>query len=132
MLELATAPDNGFVSLKDISQKQNISVKYLEQIVMHLTKAGLVASMRGSQGGYRLTKGQSEYTTGEIIRAIEGNLAPVACLEHEPNTCARSDTCATLGFWQGLQEAMNSYLDGVTLEDLAKANGSADACLPPQ
>ena len=121
MLELALAEEGGYVSLKDVSRKQEISIKYLEQIVTPLSRAGLVASSRGSQGGYKLTRQPSEYTAGDIIRAIEGNLAPVACLEHAPNSCARAGHCATLKFWEGLHHTINGYLDSTTLEQLAQS-----------
>ncbi|MCD8140732.1 MAG: Rrf2 family transcriptional regulator [Planctomycetaceae bacterium] len=118
MLELAAAGGEGYVSLKDVAFHQGISIKYLEQIVSRLIRAGLVASSRGAQGGYRLTRTPAEYTTGDIIRAIEGGVAPVACLEHSPNACPRADGCATLGFWTGLQTAITTYIDTTTLADL--------------
>ena len=118
MLELASTEDGAFVSLKDIAQKQDISIKYLEQIVIHLTRAELLVSSRGAQGGYRLARKLSEYTPGDIIRAIEGNLAPVACMEQQTNTCTRMQYCKTLGFWHGLHQTLNTYLDSMTLADL--------------
>lgn len=118
MVELASGQDSDFVSLKDIAQKQGISIKYLEQIVMLLTRAGLLVSSRGAQGGYKLAKKPSEYTPGDIIRAIEGPLAPVACLGSGLNTCSREKHCQTLGFWLGLQTTLNAYLNSMTLEDL--------------
>ncbi len=120
MLELAGADGQAYVSLKDVALHQEISIKYLEQIVTPLAKAGLVASSRGPQGGYRLTRAPAEYTTGEIIRAIEGDVAPVACLEDAPNACPRADHCGTLGFWVGLRDVINTYLDTTTLADLQK------------
>lgn len=120
MIELASTPDNTFISLKDIAQKQEISIKYLEQIVLPLTRAGLIISSRGAQGGYRLTKKPSEYTPGDVIRAIEGTLAPVACLKQLENTCPRKNTCKTLKFWSGLQNNINTYLDSMTLEDISQ------------
>lgn len=118
MVELAGAEKEAFVSLKDVALHQEISIKYLEQIVTPLTRAGLVASSRGPQGGYKLTRDPADYTTGEIIRAIEGSVAPVACLDVSPNACPRADGCATLGFWSGLQDVINTYLDSTTLADL--------------
>lgn len=117
MIELALKPEKECVSLKAISEKQGISVKYLEAIVATLSKARLVESFRGKSGGYKLSKKAEEYTVGEILRAAEGNLAPVSCLEGE-NTCERAADCLTLPLWQRLDEVVESYLDSVTLEDL--------------
>ena len=121
MVELALADRNAFISLKDVAGKQEISIKYLEQIIPHLTRAGLVTSSRGSRGGYRLTREPSTYTPGDIIRAIEGNLAPIACLECSPNPCLRAAQCSTLKFWSGLHQNINAYLDSTTLEELANS-----------
>ena len=122
MVELALSDRNTFVSLKDVAGKQDISIKYLEQIIPHLTRAGLVTSSRGPRGGYKLAHAPSAYTPGDIIRAIEGNLAPIACLECSPNACARADQCTTLKFWSGLHQSINAYLDSITLEELAHSN----------
>ncbi len=118
MIELASSPEDVFISLKDIAQKQDISIKYLEQIAMHLTRSGLIVSSRGSQGGYKLTRTPSQYTPGEIIRAIAGNITPVACMGHHSHPCQRQETCKVFNFWLGLQKNMDSYLDSMTLEDL--------------
>ena len=84
-----------------------------------LTKAGYVRGFRANNGGYLLSKDPAEYKVGDILRTVEGPLAPIACLEHEPNQCERRDTCSTLKFWEGLYQAINDYVDGVTLADLA-------------
>lgn len=119
MLDIAKNGDEHlFIPLKDIAQRQEVSVKYLEQIVTSLTRSGLLVSSRGSQGGYALTRKPEDYTAGEIIRAIEGNLAPVSCLKVEPNHCPRADRCDTLKLWVGLHDTINRYLDSVTLADL--------------
>lgn len=121
MIDLAQNSAGGeCVSLKDISNRQGISVKYLEQIVTTLVKEGLIRSVRGNQGGYILAKPASQYTAGEILRAVEGRLAPVSCLDNEYNLCPRKDVCPTIRFWEGLYEAINNYVDSYTLEDLAK------------
>ena len=117
MVELANRP-NDLIPLKDISDKQRISLKYLEQIVTPLAKAGLVSSVRGAQGGYRLARPAGEITSGEILRAVEGSTAPVAC-DGIDNSCARSDLCSTVKFWRGLDDVIEKYVDGVTLADLA-------------
>ena len=103
-------------SLKSASQQ--ISVKYLEQIITGLSRAGLVKAGRGSQGGYRLTRKPCEYTAGEILRAMEGSLAPIPCLDGEENLCPNSGSCFTLPFWSGLGKVIDQYVDSITLEDL--------------
>ena len=118
LLDLAEHQNDGFVALKDIAERQNISKKYLEQIVPILNKADVLRTTRGFQGGYRLAKSPDKYTVGEILRLTEGSLAPVACLEHDPIECSRSASCATLPVWQGLYRVINEYLDGITLQDI--------------
>ena len=118
MAELARYAPGTTVSLKEISERQNLSLKYLEQIVVQLSRAGYVTSTRGAQGGYQLARHPSEYTVGDILRITEGSLAPVACLEHEPIDCARANECITLDFWRGLYDVINQYVDSVTLEEL--------------
>ena len=120
MLELALAPEGELVTIKSIAARQGISDKYLEQIITVLSRAGFVKSMRGSQGGYRLVKAPSDYTVGMILRAIEGNLAPVACMEDAPNQCPRADTCVTLDVWKQLDDAIAGVVDNITLADLAQ------------
>ncbi|MGI5897327.1 MAG: RrF2 family transcriptional regulator [Oscillospiraceae bacterium] len=118
MLDLAEHNTGEYIALKDTSARQGISVKYLEQIVTQLSRAGFLRSTRGPQGGYKLAKAPSEYTIGAILRITEGSLAPIACLEDEPNQCPRFGDCATIAFWQGLYQAINDYVDGTTLEQL--------------
>lgn len=118
MVDLA-ANDNGeYISLKVISKRQNISNKYLEQIITMLSRAGFVKSVRGSNGGYRLAKSPRDYTVGMIIRLTEGSLAPVSCLDGEENDCERNKSCATLYVWKELYKAINNVVDSITLEDL--------------
>ena len=118
MIDLAQNGTENFVPLKDISERQEISIKYLEQITALLSKYGLLQSVRGPQGGYRLARPASSYTVGEILRTTEGNLAPVACLETPVNTCERQNMCATLKVWRGLEKVVNDYLDSISLEQL--------------
>lgn len=118
MIDIAEQPGGMYVSLRDVAQRQEISVKYLEQIVGLLSKAGLLHSSRGPQGGYRLVKAPEEYTLGSILRLTEGDLAPVTCLEGPENLCERCDQCATLDFWTGLYAVINNYIDHYTLADL--------------
>ena len=118
MLDLATHQGDGYVALKDIAQRQEISKKYLEQIVPMLGKSNILRTTRGYQGGYRLARAPQDYTVGEILRLTEGSLAPVACLERSPMECERSAGCATLPVWQGLHKVICEYLDGITLQDI--------------
>ena len=118
MLDLAEHQNDGYVALKDIAQRQNVSKKYLEQIVPILNKSDILRTNRGFQGGYRLAKSPDKYTVGEILRVTEGSLSPVACLDREPIECERSAECPTLPVWQGLYKVINEYLDSVTLQDI--------------
>ena len=120
MLDLAQNNTGEPIRIKDIAARQGISDKYLEQIISTLNKAGYVKSIRGPQGGYRLTKDPAWYTVGKILRLTEGSLAPVACLDDEVNTCERQDTCATLKLWQMLNTAISEVIDQVTLADLVE------------
>lgn len=124
MVDLAVYDNGKFITLKDVSERQNISVKYLEQIVTPLNRAGLLKSGRGAQGGYRLARNPAEYTVGDILRAIEGSFAPIACLEDEENQCENYSTCATVEFWEGLYKVINEYLDQTTLYDLVEIQKS--------
>ena len=118
LLDLAEHQNEGYIALKDIAERQNISKKYLEQIVPMLNKSDILQTNRGFQGGYRLAKKPDKYTVGSILRITEGSLSPVACLDQNPIYCSRSGECATLPVWQGLGRVINEYLDGITLQDI--------------
>ena len=118
MLDIAMRDDGKFIPLKDIAMRQELTVKYLEQIISLLNKAGYLQSLRGNSGGYRLTKRPDEYIIGDILRITEGDLAPIACLKDHINHCSRSNECITLPFWQGLDKVIKEYVDSVTLQDL--------------
>ena len=118
MLDIALNDAKTPVRIKDIAERQQISDKYLEQIVSSLNKAGFVKSLRGPQGGYRLTKKPEEYTVGMILRLIEGSLAPVACLDDDINNRTRADRCPTLILWEKLYDAISEVVDNITLADL--------------
>ncbi len=118
MVDLALSESIKPVRIKEIAERQEISDKYLEQIISTLTKNGFVISTRGAQGGYRLSKNPEEYTVGSILRVIEGKLCPVACLETEKNMCDRKDDCITLPLWEKLNDAINNVVDNITLKDL--------------
>ncbi len=106
------------VSLKDVAQRQGISKKYLEQIVPLLSSNGILRTNRGNKGGYMLATSADELNVGDVLRAAEGTLAPVSCLEYEPNNCPRSEECATLFIWEGLYKKVSEYLDGITIQDI--------------
>lgn len=118
MLDLAMNDKEEPVRVREIAGRQEISDKYLEQIISVLAKAGYVKSIRGPQGGYRLVRAPGSYTVGSILRLTEGNLSPVACLEDEVNLCSRQEDCMTLPLWEKLDEAIKSVVDHVTLQDL--------------
>ena len=118
MIDLAEHQNCGFVALKDIADRQNISKKYLEQIIPILGKSDILKTTRGSQGGYMLSKSPDKYTVGEILRLTEGSLAPVDYLNQDPIECERIGECATLSIWQGLNRVINEYLDSITLQDI--------------
>ncbi len=118
MLDLASNDQKEPIRIKEIAQRQNISVKYLEQIISGLSRAGYVNSSRGPAGGYRLAKEPKEYTIGMILRATEGDMAPVSCLEGEINECERCNDCVTLRLWQEIYDAVQAVIDKYTLEDL--------------
>ena len=118
MLDLAQHGGSGFVSLKTVAERQDISMKYLEAIVCELKKNGLLESGRGKEGGYRLSRTPEDYSVGEILRVLEDNLAPVACIKAGSVDCAHAGECMTLPMWRELDELTNAYLDRVTLQDL--------------
>ena len=120
MLDLALCEGDKYIALKDVAQRQGISVKYLEQIISVLSHAGFVRSVRGTGGGYMLAKAPEEYTVGMILRLTEGSLAPVACLEDEVNACPRAQECVTLSVWEKLYAAINGVVDNITLADLVR------------
>lgn len=128
MLDLSLNSNGTYISLKDISARQEISDKYSEQIINQLSKAGFVKSTRGSKGGYILANDPKDYTVGMILRLMEGSLAPVACLNDETNCCERASMCVTLEVWEKLKTAIEDVVDNVTLEDLVirqkEKNGS--------
>lgn len=129
MLDLALNDQDQYVTIKSISERQQISGKYLEQIISVLSRAGFVKSVRGAQGGYKLAKLPEDYTVGAILRLIEGSLAPVACLEDELNQCPRSAACPTLNVWKKVDKAVAEVVDNITLADLAadqKAGSQAE------
>ncbi|MGN0435250.1 MAG: RrF2 family transcriptional regulator [Wujia sp.] len=123
MLDLATHNTGEPISLKDVARRQDISDKYLEQIISILNKAGFVRSVRGAQGGYVLKKEPKDYTVGMILRLTEGELTPVSCIDSEGINCERKNNCVTVRIWDKLYSAINEVVDGITLADLLEWQG---------
>lgn len=119
MTDLAVNSGEKYISLKDIAQRQKISIKYLEQIISLLNKAGFLVTARGYTGGYKLAREPKEYKIGDILRATEGDLNPTYCLT-ENGECERKKVCKTYSFWKGLDDVISQYVDSKTLEDLIK------------
>lgn len=122
MLDLADQNSGDYIPLKDIAQRQEISVKYLENILASLSRAGLVDAIRGKGGGYRLSRPAEDYSAGEIIRLAEGGLASVSCLRDDQPGCEKAGHCRTLPLWIGLDKVVYDYLNQISLADLQKQN----------
>ena len=118
MIDLAENSDGSYLAMKEVAQRQGVSLKYLERILPLLVDGGLVEGLRGKGGGYRLTRDPEEYPIGEILRLTEGDLAPVACLEKGASHCERTANCQTLPLWKELDTLVNGFLDSKTLADL--------------
>lgn len=117
VLDLALTLDKAHVSLKEISERRNISETYLEQIFVKIKKNGIVTSVRGAQGGYKLQRSPKDISVGDIVRAVEGPLAAVKCTD-DPKECAIANDCMTKSFWGEVTFCINDTLDGITIEDL--------------
>lgn len=117
MIDLAQQQSDDPIPLKEIAKRQEISVKYLEQIVSSLAHNKLIHSIRGSQGGYMLAREPKEYKVREILETLEGPLSCVACLEDDVNTCPHQKDCSTLGFYRGLNQIIRDYIENYTLQD---------------
>ncbi len=122
MIDLAKHQEDGFVSLSDVADRQNLSLKYLESVVSMLNKGGLLKSCRGKHGGYRLRKEPSEYSINEVLQLTEGNLAPVDCVKNDGVDCSKSEKCVTLPLWIGMDRLIAKYLKNITLQDLIEDN----------
>lgn len=120
MIDMAEHNDGKYIPMKDVAERQELSLKYLERILPVLTKNKLIIGVHGKGGGYRLGRNPDEYTVGEILRLTEGNLAPVSCLECDAEPCKRVAECRTLEMWQGFFKLTNEYFDNITIADLMK------------
>ena len=126
LIDLAEHQTEGYIPLKEIAQRQEISEKYLESILKILVQKKFLTGLRGKGGGYRLTRDPEMYTVGSILRLTEGTLAPVACLENDAPPCERVGECRTLPLWQGLFKLINDYFDGTTIADLMASSQDGD------
>ena len=126
MIDLAEHQSDGFIPLKVIAERQEISEKYLESILKALVRENLLTGVRGKGGGYRLTRAPETYTVGEILRLTEGSLAPVACLEDRAESCCRMSECRTLPMWRKLDALIQNFFDGITLADLMGPSQGGD------
>lgn len=120
MVDIAANAVDAPVSLKEVARRENMPIKYLEQLVRSLTRDELLKSVRGQRGGYLLARDAAEITAGDILRAAEGTTAPVSCLEDPTIECPRLNNCTTIAFWQGLDNAISTYIESVTLADIAR------------
>lgn len=118
MIDLALNQKDGYVPMRDVADRQELSLKYLERILPALTKNNMVEGVQGKKGGYRLTREPKDYTIGEILRAAERDLAPVSCLTKNAKACQRRAKCKTISFWEGLNAVINEYMDAKSLADL--------------
>lgn len=118
LIDLAEHERDGYIPMKEIAGRQGISLKYLEQIVPALSKNGFVEGVHGKGGGYRLLKAPKDCRVGDVLRLTEGDLAPVACLEHGAKPCERSGSCRTYPMWTEFYRIANEYFDGITLADI--------------
>ena len=123
MIDLAQHYGEGYIALKDISERQDISKKYLEQIIPFLNRSGLLITNRGHMGGYQLAKDPNEISAYDILVSAEGSLAPVSCMECSPNTCDKKDFCLTLPVYTGLYKVVTDYLSNITLHDIITGLG---------
>ncbi len=118
MLDLAMNDDGEYIPIKNVAERQSVSVKYIEQIIILLSRAGYVKSIRGNKGGYKLAYSPKDYTIGMILRCVEGSLTPVSCLDDKVNQCPRAKECLTLPLWIKLNKAINDVVDNTTLQDV--------------
>ena len=126
MIDLAEHQTEGFIPLKVIAERQEISEKYLESIIKLLVRAKLLNGVRGKGGGYKLTKAPEQYTVGNILRLTEDSMAPVSCLEQGADAGPRIAECRTLPLWQGLNKVISDYLDNITVADLVQHNAQGN------
>ena len=126
LIDMAEHSGKDYIKLKDVAERQEISEKYLESIVKQLVTGHIIVGLRGKGGGYRLSKAPDEIVVGDIMRLMEGGLAPVACLENESFNCPRMGMCRTLNFWRGLDDVIHKYIDSYTIADFMRTDESGN------
>ncbi len=126
MADLAEHADGGYIPMKDVAERQEISLKYIEKIMPVLTREKIVDGQHGKGGGYRLNRRPEEYPLGEILRLTEGTLAPVQCLESGAANCSRAQRCPTITMWERFNKLTNEFFDSVTLADLIGRDGGGE------
>lgn len=124
MIDFAEHRSGGFIPMKDVAQRQEISLKYIEKIMPVLTKNGMLEGLHGKGGGYRLSREPEDYRVGDILRLTEGDLAPVSCLECGAMPCERAAQCRTLPMWSRFGTLINEYFDGISLADLMNTDAA--------
>jgi len=120
IIDLAENAKDGYVPMREVAERQGLSLKYLERILPQLVADNLVEGVHGKGGGYRLSRDPSEISVAEVLKVSEGDIAPVACLEDGAKLCDRVDECRTISVWKGLNERINEYLESVKIADLMK------------
>lgn len=126
MVDLAENNNGEYIPLKDIAKRQEISEKYLESIMVTMSKTGIIKGLRGKGGGYKLALDPMDITVGRILKVTEKSLAPVSCLEMQPNLCKRSPACKTVRVWQEMYKVVDEYIESVTIADLVDEIDSSD------
>lgn len=124
LIDLADHSSGNYIPMKDVAERQKLSLKYLERILPTLTKARLIEGVHGKGGGYKLTRDPSDYTVGEVLRLTEGDLAPVACLQPDAPPCDRVGECRTIKMWRDYYDMTNKFFDSIRLSDLTASDGS--------
>ncbi len=126
LIDLAQHRNGSYIPMKDVAKRQNISLKYIERLLPALKEGGLIDSLHGKGGGYKLTREPDQYTLWEILSIAEGSLAPVECLREDSEQCARASSCTTLSVWSGYYRVTKEYFSGITLDDLIRSKADYD------
>lgn len=125
LIDLAEHKDGNYIPMKEVADRQEISLKYLDKILPVLTKNGFIEGVQGKGGGYRLIKNPENCIVGDILRLTEGDLAPVSCLEDCAEPCKRGEKCQTLPMWKEFYTMVNRYFNGITIADIMKKGGTS-------
>jgi Rrf2 family protein len=126
LIDMAEHQTENYITLQEIARRQDISEKYLESLVRELVKGGIITGQRGKGGGYRLRRAPDQIAAGEVLRIMEGDLAPVSCLTEDAAPCSRASRCRTLSFWKGLNDVIDRYVNSYTVADMMETGGAGD------